>query len=70
MDSRLAHPPNRHHGLQPLLDCLLCMEADDVVGYLRIGGELTGGSCICLRLASEARRQLGGITLRQEPDPR
>jgi hypothetical protein len=34
------------------------------------GGKLTGGSCICVRLASKARRQLGGITLRQEPGPR
>jgi hypothetical protein len=59
-----VHAAARQDRLEPLLDRLLSVEADDAIGDLRVGGELADGGGILPSLASENRRRLGGLKRR------
>ena len=61
----MADPPRCGYRLQPLLDRLLSVEADDAVGYLWIGRELADRGSVLFRLLKQDPRGLAQITLRQ-----
>ncbi|HET7486129.1 MAG TPA: hypothetical protein VFJ64_12240 [Solirubrobacterales bacterium] len=61
VDSDFVHAPVCHQRLQPLLDCLLGVEADDLVGYFRVAGEFADGDRIGRRLPDQDGRLVGGL---------
>jgi hypothetical protein len=51
LGARERNPSSTSSDLQHLLDGLLGVEANDLIGYLRVTGKLTDGNRICLRLS-------------------
>jgi len=56
-------------GLQQLLQRLLSVEADQVVGYVRIAGELVEGDLIAACLARKPGREITQIRFRRGHGP-